>query len=114
MNKIANVTFSTTMVDLPAGMIAGGYQSTMFRDGAVYGSPVNTATETDPVQFIITDTGTFRVEVARVSTSGEVLAAPATSDSFLVVADQIAVPLVVTVNVVDAALVPTLVNVVTP
>lgn len=114
MNKIANVTFTTGLVDLPTGMIAGGYQSVMFKDGAVYGTPVNTAAETDPVQFIITDAGSFYVEVARVSTSGEMLAAPARSDAFVVAVEQILVPLLVTVNVVDAALVPTLVNVVTP
>jgi predicted RNA-binding protein with TRAM domain len=111
MNKIATVSFTTTDVDMPIGVVVGGYAVTLFLAGVPFGAPVLVADDSSPVRLPITVPGTYHVEVARVADSGEAIASPAASEPFVVAPDQVAVPLAVMVSIADIAGVPATVTV---
>jgi hypothetical protein len=99
VNKIASVSFTTVDVDLPAGVVVGGYAVTLFLGDVPQGSPVIVASAGTPVELAITQAGTYHVEVARIADSGEAIAGPAASDPFVIAPDQVAVPFAVTVMI---------------
>ena len=105
MSKTASTTFTTQLIDKPDGVgDLGGFVVTLFKDGLVVGAPVTVADNSAPVEIVIDKPGAaYTVQVARVSATGEAIAAPSSSAPFDVAADQVLVPLVVTVTLGDAA-----------
>lgn len=105
--KIASASFTTVDVVAPVGVTAGGFVATLMLGGVAVGIPAPVELGASAT-FTITEPGTYTIEVARVSDSGENMASPASSAPFVVEADilMISVPLAVTVTLSDAVEVP--------
>jgi acyl-coenzyme A thioesterase PaaI-like protein len=106
MNKFANVSFTTALVDQPDGVTPGGYLVTLINSAGAVADTISVASAADKIQFIISTPGDYTVGVARVAVSGENISATVVSAVFNVAVPQMDVPTSITVTLSDVMDVP--------
>lgn len=98
MEKFAIVAFDTGLIDNPDNVTPGGYFVWLTRNNATVAQANIPATSRE-VSFTIDDIGTYVARAVRMTSTGASVGPAAESEPVTVVADQIAVPITVTLSV---------------
>jgi hypothetical protein len=98
MEKFAIVAFDIGLIDNPDNVTPGGYFVWLTRNNATVAQANIPATSRE-VSFTIDDIGTYVARAVRMTSTGASIGSAAESEPVTVVADQIAVPITVTLTI---------------